>query len=457
MQMKKLACLFFTLALFLIPFSILNAESDTMTQYCVYDVSDVMDGLSWDHFDDAAMEMSKEYRCGVYVVLVPGFEDYTHFDDDMVKAASDIIVRNTLGYGDGRDAVLLLIDTVTGKCSVGSSGSRGTYIFNDAALAEFDSSIAASVAFGDYDSAISTFLSECGKLFAYEKENGTAYLYTGAASDAGSQKSGDEMVTNCVYDFAGLLTDAEREKLENKARYLSELYKFGVYIYVVNDYQEVYPSSDVYFACEHVYETDGFGYGSENRDGIMLFLSMDERDFATYRTIGKGYYAFTDYGLYELEEYFLGPFRNNDWYGGFQNYLSYCDYLLDLAEKGTPLDYEPGGNSDPTYPSGNNEPEKMSLEEKCIVAAPGSLIISLITCLILRGKMKTAGIKTEANDYIVRNRIQMHDTRDIFTHSTTSRTRIHTESSSSSGGSSSGGHSFSSYSGSHGGGHSGKF
>lgn len=457
MQMKKLACLLLTIAVFALPLSIISAESDTMTSYCIYDVSDVMDGLSWDHLDDVAMELSNEYRCGVYVVLVPGFEDYTHFDDDMTKAAGDIILRNTLGYGDDRDAVLLLIDTVTGSCSVGSSGPRGTYIFNDAALAEFDSSIPASVAFGDYDSAIETFISECSELFEYEKENGTAYLYSGADIQSGTQKSGEEMLTDCVYDFAGLLTDAEKEKLENKARYLSELYEFGVYIYVVEDYQDVYPSSDVFYACEHVYETEGFGYGSENRDGIMLFLSMDERDFATYRTIGKGYYAFTDYGLYELEEYFLGPFRSNDWYGGFQNYLSYCDYLLDLAEKGTPLDYEPNGGSDPTYPSGNNEPAEMTLEEKCIIAAPGSLIISLVICLILRGRMKTAGIKTEANDYIVRNRIRMYDTRDIFTHSTTSRTRIHTESSSSSGGSSSGGHSYSSFSGSHGGGHSGKF
>ncbi|MBP0969605.1 MAG: TPM domain-containing protein, partial [Oscillospiraceae bacterium] len=368
--MKKLACFLLVLSVFILPLTALSAETEVMTNYCVYDVSDILTDVTWDILDDDAMMLSKEYKCGVYAVLVPGFEDYTHYDDDMAKAAADIIVRNTLGYGADRDAVLLLIDTDKCKCSIGSSGPRGRYIFNDDAIETFDAAIAASVSSGDHDTAISLFIADCKKLFEYEKENGVAYLYSGTGVTSGSDKSGSEMITSCVYDYAGILSAEEAEKLENKARYLSELYEFGVYIYIVDDYYDVYPSSDVFYACEHVYETQGFGYGSSNRDGIMLFMSMDERDYATYRTVGKGYYAFTDYGLYELEEYFLGPFRSNDWYGGFQNYLQYCDYLLDMAEKGTPVDYVPGGNNDPTYP-GNGGSTKLTAEEKCIILAPG--------------------------------------------------------------------------------------
>ena len=454
--MKRAFCLLLAIVILAVPFVSVNAESE-MSDYCVYDVSDVLETEAWGDMEERAMGLSLEYKCGVYVILLPGFEEYTHYDDDMNMAASDILSRNDLGYGADRDALLLLIDTSKQTSAYGATGPRGTALFNSTALSEIDPSIVSGTASGDLDAAISSFLDECARLFIYESENGKAYGYTAEENDPEPVRDPDAMITDCVYDYAGLLTADQKDQLEKKARYLSELYEFGVYIYVVNDYNDVYSSDDVWYACEHVYETQGFGYGSANRDGIMLFMSMDERDFATYRTVGKGYYAFTDYGLYELEEYFLPDFRRNDWYGGFQDYLTYCDYLLDLAEKGTPLDYDPSGENDPTYPSGEDTPSKMTFQEKCIVLAPGSAIISLIICLIYRGKMKTAGIKTQANDYIAKNGIRMYDTRDIFTHSTTSRTRVHSESSSSGGHSSGGGHSFSSHSGSHGGGHSGKF
>ena len=183
---------------------------------------------------------------------------------------------------------MLLIDSDKGSCAVGSTGSRGGYIFNSTALTELDPSISTDIAFSDYDSAIAKYLDECERLFGYEAENGRAYGYSGEEAQTVSASDPNDMLTDCVYDFAGILTADQKEQLEKKARYLSELYRFGVYIYVVDDYYDVYPSNDVWYACEHVYETDGFGYGSANRDGIMLFMSMSERDFATYRTVGKG-------------------------------------------------------------------------------------------------------------------------------------------------------------------------
>ncbi len=451
-MIKKFAALFLLISLLTLPLIRVEAESE-MSDYCVYDVSDVLDVDSWQELNDRAMELSLAYRCGVYAILLPGFEEYTHYDDDIAMAAPDVALRNGLGYGDDMDSVVLLIDTSTGVCAVGSTGTRGSYIFNDAAVAEFDTSIQFDVSVGDYDSAIDSFIAECETLFEYERDNGKAYLSSGSVENTSVPDSGD-MLTDCVYDYAGILSSEQKEKLEKKAKYLSQLYEFGIYIYIVDDYNDIYRSSDVYYACEYAYENLGFGYGESNRDGIMLFMSMDERDYATYRTVGKGYYAITDYGLYELEEYFLGPFRSNDWYGGFENYLTFCDYLLGLAEKGTPLDYEPGGDNDPTYNDINTE---LTPGEKCMVVAPFSLIISLVVCLILRAKMKTANVKTQANDYIAKNGVRMNDSRDIFTHSNTSRTRVVTESSSSGRSSGGGGHSYSSFSGSHGGGHSGKF
>ena len=451
-MMKRLICILLTVVLFAGVFTV-SAEN-LMTSNCIYDVSDVLTQSDWETLNSESIELSNKYRCGVYVVLIPYISEYSTFTESVENAAQDIYVRNWLGYGTGYDGVVLLIETSSGKCALASSGARGKYIFNTDALKQFDPSIVSDINARNYSGVISLFIAECRELFEYEEKNGTAYLYNAADPQNDDSYLSGDMLTDCVYDYAGILTADQKSTLEKTAKDISERHRFGVYIYIVDDFTDINSSYDVGDACESVYVDNGFGYGSANRDGIMLFMSMDERDYATYRTYGKGYYSFTEYGLYELEERFLNPFRRNDWYSGFQNYLNYCDYLLDLAEKGTPLDYEDdddGGYYPPVTP------ERESYGPLYITTGVFSAIISLVICLILRARMKTAQVKTQANDYIIRNGIRMHDTRDIFTHSTESRTRIDTEPRSSGGHSSGGGHSYSSFSGSHGGGHSGKF
>lgn len=444
--MKRIICILLTVLLFTGLFTV-SAEN-LMTSYCIYDVSDVLSQNDWDTLNREAVDLSEKNRCGVYIVLLPDISEYSTFTDSIENAAEDIYVRNWLGYGTGYDGVILLIETTTSRCALASAGQRGRYVFDNSALNQFDPSIASYVRQGKYAEAVSLFISNCRSIFADRQTQST--------SDPSATVSGSSgnMQTDCVYDYAGILSESQRSALEKTAREISSRHEFGVYIYVVDDFTDINGSYDVGETCEYVYETYGFGYGSSNRDGIMLFMSMDERDYATYRTYGKGYYSFTDYGLYELEERFLGPFRRNDWYSGFQNYLNYCDYLLDLAEKGTPLDYKDNGDNG-YYPPVT--PEKASNGPLYVMTGVFSSIISLVICLILRARMKTAQIKTQANDYIPRNGIRMFDTRDIFTHSTESRTRIDTDSRPSGGHSSGGGHSYSSFSGSHGGGHSGKF
>jgi len=449
--MKKLICTFLCLSLLAAASAFVFAE-DTMSSYCVYDVSDILSYEDWDGLETRSMDLSKNNRCAVYTILLPGLSEYTVYEDDIKRAALDVLNRNDLGYGNGKDCVALLINTETEEFAVVSYGSRGSVIFDSDSLSSLTDTVRVGIMSVDYASAIDNFVTECGYRFEEYNANGGTYTADTGNYTAEDYDRTEFMSTDCVYDYAGLLSESELKQLEEKAEYVSQKYEFGVYIYIVNDYTDIYDGGDVFYACEYVYEGQDFGYGS-GRDGIMLFMSMDERDYATYRTYGKGYYAFTEYGLYELEEYFLEPFYSNDWYGGFDKYVDGCQKLLQMAADGNPLDdssFDPG-----EYDPDNDNDYQGDDSSVYVFAGIGACIISLLVCLVLLSKMKTANQKTQANDYIVRNGIRMYSTRDIYTHSTQSRTRIHTESSNSRG--SGGGHSFSVHSGGGGGGHSGKF
>ena len=54
----------------------------------------------------------------------------------------------------------------------------------------------------------------------------------------------------------------------------------------------------------------------------MLALSMAERDFQMLAHGDTANAAFTDYGKYIMQDEFLDNFREDDWYGGFADYIA---------------------------------------------------------------------------------------------------------------------------------------
>lgn len=59
----------------------------------------------------------------------------------------------------------------------------------------------------------------------------------------------------------------------------------------------------------------------------MLALSMAERDFQMLAHGDTANAAFTDYGKYIMQDEFLDNFREDDWYGGFADYIAACGPL----------------------------------------------------------------------------------------------------------------------------------
>jgi len=215
-----------------------------------------------------------------------------------------------------------------------------------------------------------------------------------------------------VDDGADILTMEEELMLEETAQAVSERYGCGVYIVTLWDF-EAY-GSDVRSAAEQYFLNHNCGLGSDD-NGVMLFLSMAERDYALIAHGNIGNTAFTDYGKDVLSEAFLDDFYYDDWPGGFEGYLSVSEELLHAASMGTPVDVEQGSG--------------IGLTLIMVLLIPA--VISGAACGIMAATMKTARSKTHADEY--RQGVQLTDRRDRFITRTVVRQKIESSSSSSGG------------------------
>ena len=239
-----------------------------------------------------------------------------------------------------------------------------------------------------------------------------------------------------IYDTYGLLTDEEAVTLQNRAQEISEEYDCGVYIVTVADYSDY--GRSVRGAAENIFRDNEFGLYNDN-SGILLLLSMDDRDYFVY-TNGYGTYTMSQWGDDNFDAPMLSGFRANDWYAGFEGYLDSCDAALEYA--GTtydPADYDAYGNLVSRGPNIGQ-----CIATGVIVGVIGSFII----CMIMRRKMRSVAKATSAANYVLQNSLNIYQADDVFTHTTQTRVKIESDSSRSGGGGRpSGG----------GGGHGGKF
>lgn len=232
---------------------------------------------------------------------------------------------------------------------------------------------------------------------------------------------------NNISDVAGLLTESEWETLERQARELSEEYSFGVYAIAVDDYED-YAYGDVQDAAEALYHGYDLGAGTD-RNGVLLLLSMYDRDYSLYVNGGRAEYAFTGYGREEMADFFLDDFGDDDWYGGFSDYLNWCGNYLEAAQNG-----EPYSRGNPPMDAAGRM-SAVLIRVAVILLLP--LAIAFIVILVLTSRMKSVAAATQAQRYIKGNLI-LTGQHDRYTHSTQTRQKIKSESKKSSGNSTSG-------------------
>ncbi len=220
-----------------------------------------------------------------------------------------------------------------------------------------------------------------------------------ASSSAPS--SGTSAKLHYVTDSAGILTEEEDTSLEAQAEKTSEQYGVGVYIITVDNYEDS-GYEGAYEAASGMYQVYTLGEGSE-RNGILLFLSMDNRKWAMFCYGKKAQYAFHSYGQEQLEDTFLDNFRENDWYGGFGNYISSCDQYLEKAEAGHPV--------------------RKSAGPYLLLVLAIALITAAVVVAVMVSMMKNVRIKSSADAYTTGG-LKLTVKQDRFLRTDVIRTKI---------------------------------
>ena len=234
-------------------------------------------------------------------------------------------------------------------------------------------------------------------------------------------------LSSLVKDDYGLLSNTELSDLQGRAAQISENYNCGVYIVVVKNMDDFVYDYEIYsdafgieaFAQYYFFnELKGVG---ESGDGILLIMSMKERDYDIMAHGSLGNYAFTDYGKSKLADSFLDYFGEGEWYRGFSAYLNKVDRFLEAAAQGTPVD------------KGTRVKER-NLPLSIAAGLIFGFIFALITCLAMKSGMKSVHTARIASNFIAQDGINIPIQKDIFTHNTVVRQVIQSSSSSSGGG-----------------------
>lgn len=362
----------------------------------------------------------KQYEADVFVCIVETLDGA-----DSLEYLNNFYDEYGFGIGDSFAGVMLLISADTFEYAINSFGDAET-AFNDAALSAMEYDIFPYLEQKDIPGACSSFVYDAKEILEYA-ENGQYYCFP----DDG------EFLYTGVIDYAGILTDEQVTILDSQIYEIANKYACDVVIFTDNSLGDYF---DALAYLEALYRECDFGIG-ESKSGIMLLISLDDRDFAinSFGNVGLDGAAFNDAALEVLEDGFKPYLNRNDYYGAFNKFVSDVDYTLECAENGQFYYY----NSD----------KKSDYEINWTIVLPLliAVLIGWIVAANFKKKMDTAVSQADASYYLKQGSFKLTASSDTFLYSTVIKTERQEKSSS--GGSVSMGSSGSSHSG----GRSGKF
>lgn len=230
-----------------------------------------------------------------------------------------------------------------------------------------------------------------------------------------------------IMDTAKLLTKEEVASLEKKLSELSEKWQLELVVVTANDCE----GFEVADYAERIFETCDYGYGEE-KDGILLLLSMEERDWYI-ATHGYGITVLTDWRIEYIGEKMVPDLSAGNYADAFSVFADECADYTDMVKNG-------GGDSD-----GNENQGRAPLPILILPICFGiGLIVAVIIVLIMRSKLKTAVRQKNANNYVKDGSMNVTESYDQFLYSNVTQTRISSDNDSSSSGGGSSTHSSSS-------------
>lgn len=422
-----------------------------------------------DHITDAASLLSDEeygkleklaaqYDDKGVLLYIVTMEDYTEYTTgDVIACAGELYEYFNLGSPSDHSGLLLLLSMKELDYALIVRGPYGNYCFGDANRSLAEEAFLNGCRDQNWAGGFEAFLDLAGDVLDTAASLGltadtpgrsapglshpeNTYVFGVPSEEAEAeteepapQQESEENSFPYVLDKAGLLNERQLSTLESRASELGEAHGCRLYIVTVEDHSEFNP--DVFEAAKGIFTHYDLGYG-DGRDGVILLLSMKERDYALAGHGQKGETICGYESSWLIEDEFLDNFRQNDWYGGFSDYLEACDKQLTKLEKGDDITegadiiVGPDGQDYHAY----NYPgarRGMSTPVKLLIAIGAPCLIALGICSTFKAQMKTARERTTAEEYVVPGSATLRLREDRFLNRTETRVPIRTESSSS--------------------------
>ena len=207
-----------------------------------------------------------------------------------------------------------------------------------------------------------------------------------------------------IYDEADLLSSAEETQIAEKLSKIGEQFDAQIVIMTV-------PTSDgsIDTFVEDVYDSMNMGYG-ENRDGVLLLVCMDSRE---YRILSNGYAgeAIGTDQIDAISEAIVSDLSEGAYADAFSTFADQCAYYLGGYLNGFPF----------------------NVGKNLVVALIIGVVAGVIVAFVLKKQLKSVRQQKQANVYIKPGSMQITASRDLFLYREVSRTQKQSSNSSGSG------------------------
>ena len=408
--MKKLITTFICLMLSIatLSFTVLASEYESLI-----DNADLIVSEDEAYLQSRIDYVKEEHNCNI--TLVSGtFETEEAFDDYVINFSE---------YDSNEDGTILIIGEY-GEMYNYYSIPYGEYsdVLNDAIFADFEEFDASSASYVDsyemYVTLVQIFCEEQAANAEIETETTTQETNEveenepseSTAEESTAEESTVEEVVDTaemigefdpMIDEAELFSEDEEAELFGRIEEIRDTYDFDVTILTMNEIPDDSYDLRYYF--------DWYEGLDPTRDGVVVGVNMDEfnREFSLSAR-NFGIEAFTEEAQDFVHEEVPPLLTDGEYFEAFNLFLDQTEEFLETAKAGEP--YE--------------KPVDILTVLIFVVALPlilALLIAWLIVRFVFVAQMKTAVIKTEAKEFMVKDSLILEENSDVFTHESESR------------------------------------
>lgn len=206
-----------------------------------------------------------------------------------------------------------------------------------------------------------------------------------------------------LVDDGQLLSSYEEAALTEQLDRVSQAHQLDVVIVTADTLNGKSPRA----YADDYFDYNGYGLG-QDRDGILLLVSMEDRDWYI-STSGYGIRAFTDAGIEYIGDRIVPDLSDGEYADAFEDFIELCDEFITRAKTEGPYDIH------------NLPKEPFNVGTSLLVALVVGAVITLIVMLILKGQLKSVKAQSAAADYIKQNSMRLTDSSEFFLYHTVSK------------------------------------